>query len=129
MMEPGPPPIGVHGPIVDAEAEFLRAAQRLCRENGAVLILDEIITGFRYRAGSVQHATGVVPDLTCFGKALSAGMALSALHGSEVIVATTLSKAHYPPTFRGEVCSLAARRRLWGFTGRLMCLARWSGSG
>ena len=47
MMEPGPPPIGVHGPIVDAEAEFLRPAQRLCRENGAVLILDEIITGFR----------------------------------------------------------------------------------
>ena len=77
-MEPGAQAVGVHGPIVDADAAFLRRAQRLCSDNGAVLIFDEIITGFRYRAGSVQHATGVVPDLTCLGKALSGGMALAA---------------------------------------------------
>ncbi|MCX6609046.1 MAG: aminotransferase class III-fold pyridoxal phosphate-dependent enzyme [Acidobacteria bacterium] len=119
MMEPGAQAMGVHGPIVDADAEFLRRAQRLCRENGAVLIFDEIITGFRYRAGSVQHATGVVPDLTCLGKALSGGMALSALVGSKGILATTLSRAHYYPTFRGEVYSLAAAKAALGVYGTM----------
>lgn len=118
MMEPGAQAVGVHGPIVDADAAFLRRAQRLCSDNGAVLIFDEIITGFRYRAGSVQHATGVVPDLTCLGKALSGGMALSALLGSKAILGTTLSRAHYYPTFRGEVYSLAAAKAALGVYGQ-----------
>ena len=119
MIEPGAQAVGVHGPIVDADVAFLRRAQRLCSENGAVLIFDEIITGFRYRAGSVQHAPGVVPDATCLGKAPSGGRELSALLGSKAILGTTLSRAHYYPTFRGEVYSLAAAKaalRVYGQT-------------
>ena len=48
---------------------------------GCVLIFDEIVTGFRYPHGSVQRATGVIPDLACLGKALDGGMPLSALVG------------------------------------------------
>ena len=53
----------------------------LARKEGALVIFDEIMSGFRYLGGSVQQATGVIPDLTCLGKALSAGMPLSALVG------------------------------------------------
>ena len=76
----------------------------------ALLIFDEIITGFRYPRGSVQKATGVVPDLTCLGKALASGMPLSALLGPYRLFLDYFHKTHFCPTFRGEVYSLAAAR-------------------
>jgi glutamate-1-semialdehyde 2,1-aminomutase len=108
MIEPGAQAVSVDGPILDADPEFLAAVRRLCDRRGIVLIFDEIITGFRYPRGSVQQAAGVVPDLTCWGKALSGGMALSALTGKKTIMAGALSRAAYYPTFRGEMYSLAA---------------------
>ncbi len=110
MIEPGAQAVSVDGPILDADPEFLAATRRLCDRLGIVLIFDEIITGFRYPKGSVQQATGVAPDLTCWGKALSGGMALSALTGKKAIMAGALSNAAYYPTFRGEMYSLAAAK-------------------
>jgi glutamate-1-semialdehyde 2,1-aminomutase len=55
--------------------------QRVCHENGAVFILDEMITGFRWHNGGAQKYSDIVPDLSCFGKALANGFALSALAG------------------------------------------------
>jgi glutamate-1-semialdehyde 2,1-aminomutase len=72
-----------------------------------VLIFDEIMTGFRYAQGSVQKATGVIPDLACFGKALTSGMPLSALVGRREVMQNTLSRIFYHPTFKGEVYSFA----------------------
>ncbi len=60
---------------------FLQGLQSLCRQRGAVLIFDEMITGFRWHLGGAQAAYGVVPDLATFGKALANGFALSALCG------------------------------------------------
>lgn len=60
---------------------FLEGLQSLCREHGAVLIFDEMITGFRYADGGAQALFGVTPDLSCFGKALGNGFAVSALAG------------------------------------------------
>jgi glutamate-1-semialdehyde 2,1-aminomutase len=60
---------------------FLHETQRLCHENGAFLILDEIITGFRWHNGGAQTIYDVKPDLSTFGKALSNGFSLSALVG------------------------------------------------
>jgi glutamate-1-semialdehyde 2,1-aminomutase len=91
----------------DADPVFLRYVADVCRELGCVLIFDEIVTGFRYPHGSVQQATGVIPDLACLGKALGGGMPLSALVGRRDIMKTSLCAA-YMPTFRGEVYSLAA---------------------
>src|SRR5262249_54470295 len=76
----------------------------------ALLIFDEIITGFRYPGGSVQKATGVVPDLACFGKGLSAGMPLSALVGRRRIMKAFMHRVYYGPTFQSEVYSLAAAK-------------------
>ncbi len=94
----------------DADANFLAAIATMTRDAGALLIYDEIMTGFRYPGGSAQHATGVVPDLTCLGKALAAGMPLSALVGRARILTRAMANTHYGPTYRGEVYSLAAAR-------------------
>lgn len=65
----------------DPRDGYLHDVQRLCRENGALLILDEMITGFRWHAGGAQAFYGIVPDLSCFGKALANGFSVSALAG------------------------------------------------
>jgi glutamate-1-semialdehyde 2,1-aminomutase len=65
----------------DPREGFLHEVQRLCRENGALLIFDEMITGFRWHAGGAQKLYGVEPDLSAFGKALGNGFSVSALVG------------------------------------------------
>ena len=60
---------------------YLQALQRLCHTNGALLILDEMITGFRWHNGGAQKLYGVVPDLSTFGKAFANGFSVSALAG------------------------------------------------
>ncbi len=60
---------------------YLDAVRRLCDEHGALLILDENITGFRWDVGGAQKVHGIRADLSCFGKAMANGFALSALCG------------------------------------------------
>jgi glutamate-1-semialdehyde 2,1-aminomutase len=60
---------------------FLHEVQRVCRENGALFILDEMITGFRYHLKGAQALFGLDPDLSTFGKSIANGFALSALVG------------------------------------------------
>ncbi len=110
------------GPLIDeesglggeADASYLQTLADAARKAKALLIFDEIITGFRYRHGSVQNATGVTPDLTCLGKALASGMPLSALIGPYRIFLEHFHKTHFCPTFRGEVYSLAAAQAAIG---------------
>lgn len=65
----------------DPENNFLHEVQALCHRNGALLILDEMITGFRWHRGGAQELYGIEPDLSCFGKALGNGFSVSALAG------------------------------------------------
>ena len=65
---------------------FLEGLQALCRERGAVLVFDEMITGFRWNIGGAQREYGVTPDLSTFGKALANGFALSALCGTRELM-------------------------------------------
>jgi glutamate-1-semialdehyde 2,1-aminomutase len=60
---------------------YLQALQDLCHANGALLILDEMITGFRWHNGGAQKLYGIIPDLSTFGKALANGFSVSALAG------------------------------------------------
>jgi glutamate-1-semialdehyde aminotransferase/predicted aldo/keto reductase-like oxidoreductase len=111
MIEPAGPLVsdeaGLGGP---ADVEFLRLLEDSAHRAGALLIFDEIVTAFRYPKGSVQAATGIVPDLTCVGKALASGMPLSALIGPYRHFLPHFHKTHFCPTFKGEVLSLAAAR-------------------
>jgi glutamate-1-semialdehyde 2,1-aminomutase len=70
----------------EPQADFLLKVQRACRKDGAVFILDEMITGFRWDLGGAQRVYGVTPDLATFGKALANGFALSALVGSRELM-------------------------------------------
>jgi glutamate-1-semialdehyde aminotransferase len=110
MLEPAGPFEDHNGPVPDADPTFLSEMAELVRREGAVVIFDEIMTGFRYPQGSVQRATGVIPDLTCLGKGLSAGMPLSAVVGKKEIFSSSIGHIFYGPTFRGEAYSLAAAR-------------------
>jgi glutamate-1-semialdehyde 2,1-aminomutase len=65
----------------DPREGYLQALLRLCHAHGALLILDEMITGFRWHNGGAQKLYGIVPDLSTFGKALSNGFSVSALAG------------------------------------------------
>ena len=62
-------------------AGYLTGLKALCARQGALLVFDEMITGFRWHSGGAQHVYGVTPDLSTFGKALANGFALSALVG------------------------------------------------
>lgn len=65
---------------------FLRKVQELCRKNGSVFILDEMICGFRWHSGGGQGYYRIIPDLSTFGKALANGFSVSALVGKREIM-------------------------------------------
>jgi glutamate-1-semialdehyde aminotransferase len=106
-------PVDFAAIIVEPQAkpEYLSALRAYCDATGAVLIFDEVITGFRYALGGAQELYDVYPDLACFGKAMANGMPLSAIVGRAEIM-----RLMEPPnpcvfvsgTFGGEALSLAA---------------------
>jgi glutamate-1-semialdehyde 2,1-aminomutase len=71
---------------IEPKGDFLVQLQRLCEKEGAVFILDEMITGFRWHLGGAQKCYGIKPDLSTFGKAMGNGFALSALVGKREIM-------------------------------------------
>lgn len=67
--------------LAEPEPGFLEGVRALCDAHGAVLVLDEIITGFRWSLHGAQTLYGVTPDLSCWGKAIGNGFGISALAG------------------------------------------------
>lgn len=96
-------PVTFHQP----ENSFLQKVRDLTHENGALLIFDEIITGFRMALGGAQEYYGVTPDLACFGKAMGNGMPISAVIGKTAYM-TVFDEIFYSFTFGGELASIAA---------------------
>lgn len=96
-------PIGIEEPNED----FLKKVEELTHDNGALLIFDEIVTGFRMALGGAQEYFGVTPDLACFGKAMANGMPLSALVGKREVM-KEFESVFFSLTFGGETLSLAA---------------------
>jgi glutamate-1-semialdehyde 2,1-aminomutase len=86
---------------------FLENVKKLAHENGAVLIFDETITGFRFAKGGAQEYFNVIPDLSTFGKGLANGYALSAIVGRNNIM-KKMEDVFFSGTFGGETLSLAA---------------------
>jgi glutamate-1-semialdehyde 2,1-aminomutase len=67
--------------VDEPQDNFLQELKKLCHDNGTLLIFDEMITGFRWHNGGAQKFYDVVPDLSCWGKALGNGFSVSALAG------------------------------------------------
>jgi len=79
------PVIGAGG-CIPAEKEFLKGLRELCTDNGALLIFDEVITGFRLAPGGAQQLYGVKPDVTFLGKILGGGFPIGAVIGPREIM-------------------------------------------
>jgi glutamate-1-semialdehyde 2,1-aminomutase len=90
-------------------AGYLEAVQERVRAAGALLVFDEIITGFRLGPGGAQERYGVIADLACFGKALGNGMPISAIAGRADLM-DVLEDVFFSGTHGGEALSLAAAR-------------------
>src|SRR6185437_1366170 len=87
--------------------DYFKELKELVHRHGALLIFDEIITGFRWSIGGAQARYGVTPDLACFGKAMGNGMPISAVTGRADIM-RLMEDIFFSGTFGGEALSLAA---------------------
>ncbi|MGQ9696332.1 MAG: glutamate-1-semialdehyde 2,1-aminomutase [Thermodesulfobacteriota bacterium] len=79
------PVAGNMGVVLPREG-FLNGLEKICHEQGALLIFDEVISGFRASFGGVQQLFGVKPDLTCLGKIIGGGMPVGAYGGRREIM-------------------------------------------
>ncbi len=79
-------PVMCNNGCIEPQPGFLRGLREICDEYGALLIFDEIITGFRLGLGGAQTYYGVVPDLATFGKAMASGFPVSFLAGKRTVM-------------------------------------------
>jgi len=89
------------------EDGFLEKVKDVTHAGGALLIFDEIITGFRMGLGGAQKHYGVTPDLACFGKAMANGFPISAVVGKREYM-KVFEEIFFSFTFGGETASIAA---------------------
>ncbi len=103
-------PVGANMGVVPPEPGFLEGLRRLCTEQGALLIFDEVITGFRLGADGAQGYFGVTPDLTTFGKIIGGGMPVGAYGGSREIMSMVAPSGpvYQAGTLSGNPVAMAA---------------------
>ena len=103
-------PVGANmGTVLPADG-FLQGLRDLCDRNGAVLIFDEVITGFRLAPDGAQGYFGVTPDLTTFGKIIGAGMPVGAYGGRREIMemVSPVGAVYQAGTLSGNPVAMAA---------------------
>jgi len=103
-------PVAGNMNLVAPRPEFLEAMRKLCDQYGAVLIFDEVMTGFRVGLGSAQGLFGMRPDLSTFGKIVGGGMPLGAFGGRRDIMSriAPLGPVYQAGTLSGNPLSVAA---------------------
>ncbi|MFN2568661.1 MAG: aspartate aminotransferase family protein [Candidatus Dormibacteria bacterium] len=106
---------GAHYGQTPLDAGYLHAAQEACHHAGALLILDEVVTGFRVSTGGIQARTGLTPDLTAFGKIMAGGLpggGVGGLSGVMDVLGTgnprTAPVVAHPGTFNANPLTAAA---------------------
>jgi glutamate-1-semialdehyde 2,1-aminomutase len=89
---------------------FLERLRSLCNERGALLIFDEVMTGFRVARGGVQERTGIMPDITCLGKVIGGGLPVGAFGGRAQIMdyLTPDGPVFHAGTLSGNPLAMAA---------------------
>ncbi|MFA3784070.1 aminotransferase class III-fold pyridoxal phosphate-dependent enzyme [Melioribacteraceae bacterium 4301-Me] len=97
-------------PVVFHEPKdnFLHKLAELCKQNGTILIFDEMWTGFRMALGGAQEYFNITPDLATYSKAVANGMPISILTGRKEIMNLLDEDVFFYTTFGGEALSLAA---------------------
>jgi glutamate-1-semialdehyde aminotransferase/spore coat polysaccharide biosynthesis protein SpsF (cytidylyltransferase family) len=95
----------------EPKPEFLEGVKSLAHRHGALLIFDEICSGFHFGLGGAQKLFGVTPDMACFGKAMGNGFPISCVVGSAEVM-RIFGEIFYSFTFAGEVSSMAAAMKV-----------------
>ena len=103
-------PVAGNMNLIAPKPEFLQAMRELCTQYGAVLIFDEVMTGFSVGPGSAQGLYGITPDLSTFGKVVGGGMPLGAFGGRRDIMEkiAPLGPVYQAGTLSGNPLSVAA---------------------
>ncbi len=103
-------PIAGNMNLIKPSKDFLTAIRGLTSKHGAVLIYDEVMTGFRVALGGAQSLQGVTPDLTCLGKVMGGGMPMAAFGGKKEIMSklAPLGAVYQAGTLSGNPVAVAA---------------------
>jgi len=103
-------PVGANMGVVLPEPGFLEGLRAICDDNGALLIFDEVITGFRLQLDGAQGFYGVKPDLTTFGKIIGGGMPVGAYGGRRDIMSMVAptGPVYQAGTLSGNPVAMAA---------------------
>ncbi len=103
-------PVAANMGVVPPAEGYLQELRKLCRDNGALLIFDEVITGFRVAFGGAQQLYGIAPDLTCLGKIIGGGLPLAAFGGRAEIMdlLAPAGKVYQAGTLSGNPIATAA---------------------
>lgn len=103
-------PIAGNMNLVRATPAFLQTMRRLCTEYGAVLIFDEVMSGFRVALGGAQALYGITPDLTALGKVIGGGLPVAAFGGRADLMQhlAPLGAVYQAGTLSGNPVTLAA---------------------
>jgi glutamate-1-semialdehyde aminotransferase/spore coat polysaccharide biosynthesis protein SpsF (cytidylyltransferase family) len=107
---------------------FLEGVRDLVHRNEALLIFDEICSGFHFGLGGAQKIFGVVPDLACFGKAMGNGFPISCVLGRAEVM-RIFEEIFFSFTFAGEVASMAAAMKVLDILEDTDALARMKSNG
>ena len=92
--------------VIPPAPAFLSSLRRITRSHGALLIFDEVITGFRVALGGAQELYGIQPDLTCLGKILGGGLPLAAFGGNGRLWICLLPRGRFTKRERFQVIRL-----------------------
>ena len=103
-------PLPANAGLIPPQPGFLEALRQLCTEHGALLIFDEVMTGFRLGPGGAQELFGVRPDLSCFGKVIGGGLPVGAVGGPAAIMdfLAPVGPVYQAGTLSGNPLAMAA---------------------
>lgn len=103
-------PVAANMGVVPPAAGFLEGLRAITRREGALLIFDEVVTGFRLGTGGAQARYGVIPDLTCLGKIIGGGLPIGLYGGRRDVMETVapLGPVYQAGTLAGNPVAVAA---------------------
>jgi len=103
-------PVAANMGVVIPMAGFLESLRKITEEHGALLIFDEVITGFRLGLGGAQKTYGIIPDLTCLGKIIGGGLPVGAYGGKREIMklVAPIGPVYQAGTLSGNPLAMAA---------------------
>ncbi len=113
-------PVAANMGIIPPADDYLQSLRRLCDRHGAILVFDEVISGFRVAFGGAQQRYGVQADLTCLGKIIGGGLPLAAFGGKAALMdrLAPVGQVYQAGTLSGNPIATAAANATLELLGR-----------